>query len=314
MVSERKRQANRRNSRKSTGPRTARGKRICSRNALKHGLASLICPVMPFERESDYIELADAMERDLRPVGVLQREVVALITQLTWKLRRIPQIEAALLQDNASQLINAYKELKEDGELEEDRVETVSTPRLIASEFAAEGDRPYERLEMYHYRLQRSLESATRHLERLRKQTAGEELTPEHRLELLNRDMDRVMEKAREAQRLVEETLPADETAAPQDEPSEPIAEVRENRETKTDPDAAKDADRVLPNRATDCDKPGWSNDQREKKSAPERTTNAPCDAKPGHSWPGAQRDDAPPAKPSPGPEGPGFVSRSGQP
>jgi len=115
-------------------------------------------------------------------------------------------------------------------------------------------------------------------------------------------------------ERLVEETLPADETAAPQDEPSEPVTEVRENREPKTDPDAPKDADRVLPNRATDWDKPGWSNDQREKKSAPERTTNAPCDAKPGHSWPGAQRDDAPPAKPSPGPEGPGFVSRSEQP
>jgi hypothetical protein len=37
-VSERKRQANRENSRKSTGPKTARGKRNSSFNAVKHGL------------------------------------------------------------------------------------------------------------------------------------------------------------------------------------------------------------------------------------------------------------------------------------
>jgi hypothetical protein len=84
---------------------------------------------------------------------------------------------------------------------------------------------------------------------------------------LLNRDMDRVMEKAREAERLVEETLPADETAAPQDEPSEPVIETRENGETKTDPDAPKDADRVLPNRATDCDKPGGATTKARKKA-----------------------------------------------
>jgi hypothetical protein len=38
MVSPRKLQANRENAKKSTGPRTARGKRISSFNALKHGL------------------------------------------------------------------------------------------------------------------------------------------------------------------------------------------------------------------------------------------------------------------------------------
>jgi len=37
-ASERKREANRRNSRRSTGPRTARGKRNSSFNALKHGM------------------------------------------------------------------------------------------------------------------------------------------------------------------------------------------------------------------------------------------------------------------------------------
>ena len=41
MTSERKLAANRRNSRKSCGPRTAAGKEIASRNAFRHGLAAI---------------------------------------------------------------------------------------------------------------------------------------------------------------------------------------------------------------------------------------------------------------------------------
>jgi hypothetical protein len=41
MTSNRRIEANRRNSRKSCGPRTAAGKATASRNALRHGLAAL---------------------------------------------------------------------------------------------------------------------------------------------------------------------------------------------------------------------------------------------------------------------------------
>jgi hypothetical protein len=71
MVSQRKRLANRSNARKSTGPHTARGKAIVSRNAVTHGLTTRFGPVLEGENEVDYIEFADAMRRDLRPVGVL---------------------------------------------------------------------------------------------------------------------------------------------------------------------------------------------------------------------------------------------------
>jgi hypothetical protein len=47
MTSNRKIEANRRNSRKSCGPRTAAGKAKASRNALKHGLAALIHRQVP---------------------------------------------------------------------------------------------------------------------------------------------------------------------------------------------------------------------------------------------------------------------------
>jgi hypothetical protein len=42
MTSERQIAANRRNSRKSRGPRTAAGKSIASRNALRHGVADRV--------------------------------------------------------------------------------------------------------------------------------------------------------------------------------------------------------------------------------------------------------------------------------
>ena len=43
MTSDRKIEANRRNSRKSCGPRSAAGKLVASRNALRHGLAAITC-------------------------------------------------------------------------------------------------------------------------------------------------------------------------------------------------------------------------------------------------------------------------------
>lgn len=74
MTSNRKIQANRHNSRKSCGPRTAAGKSIASRNAIRHGLAALthrkIVPSAEIEQfaralcgsDSDPILFAQAMK------------------------------------------------------------------------------------------------------------------------------------------------------------------------------------------------------------------------------------------------------------
>ena len=59
MTSDRKIAANRRNSRNSSGPRSAAGKLIASRNALRHGLAALV------HRQSAPSEEIDQMARKL---------------------------------------------------------------------------------------------------------------------------------------------------------------------------------------------------------------------------------------------------------
>ena len=56
MCSDRKRQANRVNALKSTGPKTAEGKAVSSRNATKHGLTAQSAVVL----EEEMMKMSDA--------------------------------------------------------------------------------------------------------------------------------------------------------------------------------------------------------------------------------------------------------------
>src|SRR4051794_15820705 len=102
MVSERKSMANRLNALKSTGPRTPEGKAAASQNAITHGLtvSPRASAVLTGEDEGVYRELLDELHREQRPRGVLEREIVTHIAQVLWKLRRVPAIEAALVEHN----------------------------------------------------------------------------------------------------------------------------------------------------------------------------------------------------------------------
>src|SRR5438067_12404571 len=91
-ISRKRIRANRRNARKSTGPKSAEGKRIVSRNALVHGLRSQHFPVLPYENSAEYREFEEAMERDLYPQGILQRQVVHQITQIAGIRRSFQEI------------------------------------------------------------------------------------------------------------------------------------------------------------------------------------------------------------------------------
>src|SRR3954454_8840151 len=208
--------ANRRNARKSTGPKTAEGKRIVSCNALVHGFRSQHFPLLPYEDSAEYREFEEAMERDCYPQGILQRQVVYQITQISWKLRRIPEIEAALLKYHNLRVHRDFDEGKEDGDFDEnDQLTEPSAEELIALQFADPNDRPYERLELYRMRLERGLDSATKMLERLRTQTAGAELSRNQKFEDEKADMNRVIKRYQEseAQRSAAERAAAENEA-----------------------------------------------------------------------------------------------------
>ncbi|MFI5379718.1 MAG: hypothetical protein ACHRHE_10505, partial [Tepidisphaerales bacterium] len=90
--------ANRRNAQKSTGPRTPAGKAKSALNALKHGLTAQ-SPLLPSEDPADYQLFADGYLEELNPQSVEQCTLAQQLILVSWKLNRIPQIEAKVLAE-----------------------------------------------------------------------------------------------------------------------------------------------------------------------------------------------------------------------
>jgi|SRR6185312_413716 len=97
MASDRQIAANRLNSKKSTGPRTDQGKRSSRRNAIRHGLtAETIINVI--EDPADYEAFEKAIKRGYEPKTGMERELLARLASLLWRLRRATAIESGLFQ------------------------------------------------------------------------------------------------------------------------------------------------------------------------------------------------------------------------
>jgi hypothetical protein len=95
-VSPEKLQANRDNAKRSTGPRTPRGKRNCSRNALKHGILSKDLVIRSGEgRESikDFQDLLSQLIEDLHPSGRAEESLVEMVAICDWRFRRALRAE-----------------------------------------------------------------------------------------------------------------------------------------------------------------------------------------------------------------------------
>lgn len=95
-VSERKIQANRQNALRSTGPRTARGKRTVSFNAITHGLLArevVITAGDGKESVSDFINLVERLCEHYEPVGVIERMHVETIAICWWRKARVIRAE-----------------------------------------------------------------------------------------------------------------------------------------------------------------------------------------------------------------------------
>jgi hypothetical protein len=92
--------ANRRNSQKSSGPRTAEGKAISRYNALKSGLDARSM-VIPGESAEELEQLAQNYRREHRPASPLEHFLVDAIVAADWQLRRLRAIEAEIWREEA---------------------------------------------------------------------------------------------------------------------------------------------------------------------------------------------------------------------
>jgi hypothetical protein len=98
VASKRQIDANRSNAGKSTGPRTAEGKRKASMNSLKHGLSSVDgTAVLPTENPKEYAAHREKWWASRKPVGVEEGELTDMAADLSWRLRRCSKIEHGIL-------------------------------------------------------------------------------------------------------------------------------------------------------------------------------------------------------------------------
>jgi hypothetical protein len=100
MTSPRQITANRLNALRSTGPRTAEGKRRSRQNAWRHGLTAETV-ITALEDTGDYQTLQARMVAEYLPRTATERELVARLTSVLWRLRRATAIETGLFQMQA---------------------------------------------------------------------------------------------------------------------------------------------------------------------------------------------------------------------
>ena len=97
MTSLKQIEANRRNAKNSTGPRSEAGKQRSSCNAVRHGLTAETV-IEPLEDAEDYAAFEEAIAASFDPETAVERELILRLASLLWRLRRATSIETALFQ------------------------------------------------------------------------------------------------------------------------------------------------------------------------------------------------------------------------
>jgi hypothetical protein len=97
MATRKRIEANRKNAKKSTGPKTAEGKARSSQNAIKHGLTSRHW-VLSDEDKGDFLDFSLSVQAELGAEGRLEALLAHRVALHLWRLGRIPTIEGELLE------------------------------------------------------------------------------------------------------------------------------------------------------------------------------------------------------------------------
>jgi hypothetical protein len=92
---------NRANSQHSTGPRTDSGKQRSSLNALRHGLTAA-SPVLPSQDPAAYDAHRRGFFDEYQPATPTETQLVQKLADTSWRLNRIPLLEADVLSRAAN--------------------------------------------------------------------------------------------------------------------------------------------------------------------------------------------------------------------
>jgi hypothetical protein len=103
-------EANRKNSLKSTGPKTPEGVEGCKMNAFRHGLRS-VQTIVPGENADEWEAHRAAIVDDLAPQGALEFALAEQVALKLWRLGRVVRFEADLIANAQAedQLLQAHE-------------------------------------------------------------------------------------------------------------------------------------------------------------------------------------------------------------
>src|SRR6266571_1655247 len=102
MTSLKQIEANRRNSLKSTGPKTEAGKQRSRCNAVRHGLTAETV-IGALEDAEDYKAFEAAVTADYDAQSTVERELVLRVASVLWRLRRATTMETGLFEIHPSE-------------------------------------------------------------------------------------------------------------------------------------------------------------------------------------------------------------------
>lgn len=160
--------ANRRNARKSTGPRTPEGKAASSQNAVKHGLTAQAV-VLRDESASEFEQFRDGMLASLDPQSGVEQFLAERAVSAAWRLRRVDRRERELFEHQLKQ---------------RKRRKFFTTYGRVFAEDCAEAN-AYSKLSRYEGQLDRAFHRALRGFRLFRKEeqaarpNAGQAAAPE---------------------------------------------------------------------------------------------------------------------------------------
>jgi hypothetical protein len=155
--------ANRANAQLSRGPKTSGGKATASLNAVKTALTGRTV-LLAGDDAAEYERHIRAYQDELKPVGQRESDLVQSIADTTWRLRRIPALEAAIFARGHVEFAESFNE---------------HDPSLRSSMIELQTFLKYEKqlrnLQLQEARLARRREKETAELRKLQQERKAEE-------------------------------------------------------------------------------------------------------------------------------------------
>src|SRR5436305_10812394 len=101
--------ASRLNGQKSQGPKTAEGKAISARNAIKHGLNSASV-VLWCEKKEKYLASLEDFTAEWQPETITELELVTALADAQWQLKRLTAIRTASIDLEMDRAEKSFRE------------------------------------------------------------------------------------------------------------------------------------------------------------------------------------------------------------